>query len=126
MNVNQTNWTNNPVYGQNGQKPINRGSISYVPNNEALPSSTPILTTTLTKPAISSTKKLEVASQNGCEVGMLVVIGNENRKITGFGSIMIDQPLLRAYPSGTTVQVFPATPKNPAVPNNTSRGKIML
>ena len=46
--------------------------------------------------------------------------GYETRTIVGFGSLILDSPLVNSYPAGTTVQVYPATTATAATMSDTS------
>ena len=80
----------------------------------------PLVTIPLTRAAAVGDTRLHVAASDGCKKGMYVVVGTgtdvELRRIAGFGSIIVDQPLERAHPVGAPLRVYAATPKSlPAV-----------
>ena len=70
----------------------------------------------LTHPASVGDIRLHVTSQESYKKGMFVIIGSgmtaECRTISGFGSIIIDKPLVFSHPSGSILRVFPAIEKN--------------
>ena len=75
----------------------------------------PILTTSLSQPVLAGDNRLQVASQTGCAIGMVVQIGSlgsvpslEVRQIVGFGSLVLDSPLVNSYSAGTTILVYNA------------------
>ena len=97
-----------------------------IPQNEPLPqqqqqqqppsqqNKQPILTTSLSQSVLAGENRLQVASQTGCAIGMVVQIGSlggvsslEVRQIVGFGSLVLDFPLVNSYSAGTTVLVYP-------------------
>ena len=57
------------------------------------------------------TNELQCNVPAGCMPGMLVVIGEglddeEERHISGFASILVDQPLSHTHPVGTTITIY--------------------
>lgn len=62
-------------------------------------------------PLLRGTTQLEVSATVGFAVGDTIMIGNrEVKMITGFGSIIINTPLMFDYPPGTPIQVVPRAP----------------
>ena len=70
----------------------------------------------LTHPATAGDTRLHVSSQGEYKKGMYIIIGNgmkaECRKISGFGSILIDRPLENSHPAGSTIRSFPGIEKS--------------
>lgn len=67
------------------------------------------LATTISADVPAGASTIEVASTDGFGVGDTIFIGNvssgevETKAIIGFGSIILDSPLAKAYPAGTAV-----------------------
>ena len=70
----------------------------------------------LTHPVSIGDTRLHVTSHEAFKKGMYIIIGEgfsaECRKISGFGSILIDKPLDHSHPAGSTIRAFSATEKN--------------
>ena len=73
--------------------------------------STPAVTSLLPQGALSGTTLLSIpdAVETGFKIGQTIIIGEgmfeEERRIVGFGSIILDQPLQFSHPSGSRVRV---------------------
>ena len=118
-----------------GSDPIVVSVPPVVPPSTPAPDPTEVpflLTTSLSQPVKMGEKRLQVASQTGCEPGMTVKIGPhkdksyETRRVSALGSLVLDYPLVNSYPAGTEVVVSrgkggdrgsfviePATPTQP-------------
>ena len=71
----------------------------------------PFATVILDAVVKAGTNELQCKVPAGCMAGMLVVIGEglddeEERLISGFASILIDQPLSHAHPVGTPITIY--------------------
>eukprot|EP00929_Paragymnodinium_shiwhaense_P063350 TRINITY_DN31653_c0_g1_i1.p1 TRINITY_DN31653_c0_g1~~TRINITY_DN31653_c0_g1_i1.p1 ORF type:complete len:1525 (+),score=627.74 TRINITY_DN31653_c0_g1_i1:103-4677(+) len=86
-------------------------AASAVSDAAALPGA---ISTTLTAPAKKGSTKLEVASSAGFSVGDRITIGDEANAIAGLGSIILQTPLQKDHPVGTTIFVLKAPAKTPA------------
>ena len=84
--------------------------------------------TQLGSPATRGDTKLEVRSHAGFTIGMTILIGSglhvERRKITGFGSIIIDLPLAFDHDEGTLVIIEEVAPDRPPIFRAATRASI--
>jgi hypothetical protein len=58
--------------------------------------------------------EIQVGSQEGVFIGDIIQIGTETRTVVGFGSIILDRPLLFDWPASTPVVVFSFVPFVPS------------
>ena len=93
----------------------------------------PFLTTSLSRAVLAGENRLQVASQAGCAIGMVVQIGSlggvsfvEVRQIVGFGSLVLDFPLANSYSAGTTVLVYSADNAPPLTTPGVTGGQAPL
>ena len=109
----------------------------------------PFLTTSLSQAVLAGENRLQVASQAGCAIGMVVQIGSlggessvhqhhgqhhghhdghkvEVRQIVGFGSLVLDSPLANSYSAGTTVLVYSADNAPPLTTPGVTGGQAPL
>ena len=80
-------------------------------NNNGTRRDKPFATTQLDVPVKAGSSELYCNVPAGCMAGMVVVIGEgldneEQRLISGFASILIDQPLTHAHPIGTPITIY--------------------
>jgi len=61
--------------------------------------------TVLSKGISAGATVIEVASSSGIGLGDTIMIGDEYNAVKGFGSIILDHPMNRGQPRGSTVQV---------------------
>ena len=106
----------------------------------------PLVVTTLSAPVRAGDTRIQVESQVGCAAGMVVQIGgapssssssssaaapsgttppSDVRKIVGFGSVLVDAPLVNSYAAGTTVSVYSADKAPPLTLLAQSSGDAM-
>lgn len=91
-----------------------RGNFdTYVIYREETHASFVPFTTTLSQAVRAGESAIQVASQTGCKIDMMVQIGGmgetlDVQKIVGFGSILLDAPLKYDHPMGTTVTLYPS------------------
>eukprot|EP00929_Paragymnodinium_shiwhaense_P002061 TRINITY_DN102268_c0_g1_i1.p1 TRINITY_DN102268_c0_g1~~TRINITY_DN102268_c0_g1_i1.p1 ORF type:complete len:873 (+),score=383.49 TRINITY_DN102268_c0_g1_i1:80-2698(+) len=61
--------------------------------------------TSLAKPAKAGDTSLDVESTSGFTVGDTIMIGSEQNKVRGFGSILLEKALEQNHPLGTVISV---------------------
>ena len=93
----------------NGNDTDNNDDKYYVDEYNA----TPAVITRLTRSAQAGDRRIKVANQVHCQIGMIVQLSNsagqsETRTIVGFGSLVLHSNLSYSYPVGSIVMIYAA------------------
>jgi hypothetical protein len=80
----------------------------------------PVKVTKLAKPASKGDTEIHLENQEGMSPGDTIVIGTEQKKIAGFGSVILDTPLDYDHPRGELVTAMPTMPST-VIPQTTGQ-----